>query len=107
MRAGLQILGWTLIAIGLPWVWSPIPFGFVIAAPGAALVVATNRKAHGWLRRLRHRYRRLDCALARAERRLPRRMRAVLQSTAGPEAMAEHEQWKARAARRRRHRRHA
>jgi hypothetical protein len=67
-RVAVTIFALALIAFGLIWTLSPIPFGFVIVALGLLLLIAVAPAEIRWLRR---RWRWFDRLMHRLEARLP------------------------------------
>lgn len=76
-----QIFGGLLILAGLSVIWTPIPFGVVLIAFGAGVILANSAAARNWVTARRARHPRFHAFLVRAERVLPGAMRRILEAT--------------------------
>lgn len=79
-----KFFGLALVAIGLPWMWLPIPFGSVLVALGLSLYISHSRRGRARVRRLRGRHGWLDLAMLKACDFLPAFMADPLARTACP-----------------------
>ncbi|WP_421785764.1 hypothetical protein [Hyphobacterium sp.] len=76
-----QLLGWTLILIGLPLTLSPLPFGIILVAIGLALIMANSRSARRHLQHLRAQHKCLDEWMRKAESTVPGPFDRILRQT--------------------------
>lgn len=76
-----QLLGWTLIVIGLPLTLSPVPLGLIIVAIGLAFIMSNSQSARDRLTRQRARHESLDKWMRKAERFVPHPFDRVLRET--------------------------
>jgi hypothetical protein len=81
MRFVYQTLGFLLIALGLPLFWTPLPFGLVLIAIGAALVLSNSDSARNHVRGWRERHPKFNAFMVQAERVTPHPFDRILQRT--------------------------
>ncbi|MBL4539506.1 hypothetical protein [Oceanicaulis sp. UBA2681] len=81
MRFVYQTLGFLLIAVGLPLFWTPLPFGLVLIAIGAALILSNSDSARNHVRGWRGRHPRFNAFMIKAERVTPHPFDRILQRT--------------------------
>ncbi|MGE0408205.1 MAG: hypothetical protein AB7P23_02960 [Amphiplicatus sp.] len=67
-----------LMIAGLAWIWSPVPFGFVLFLIGLLLLTAV---APAFVRAVRRRWRWFDRQMHKLEKRLPEWMAKALRAS--------------------------
>lgn len=77
----LQIIGVAFFLLGLILMVAPTPFGFVLVAIGASLVIANNKKVASWVRNLRTRSKAVDSFFDAIQHVLPGHWRDGLDQT--------------------------
>lgn len=73
--------GVLLIAIGVPFMISPFPFGFIPIVIGASIILASSARARAWLRLTRHRHETVDKTVAQAEEKTPHKVSRPIKRT--------------------------
>ncbi len=73
--------GVLLIVIGVPFMISPFPFGFIPIAIGASIILASSPRARAWLRLTRHRHESVDKTVGAAEEKTPHKVSRPLKRT--------------------------
>lgn len=81
MSIFIKILGAILVLAGLALSWTPVPLGILLIPVGAAMIVATSKRARQWLQRRRQRHPGLDRWLSRMEHKSPERVARPLRKT--------------------------
>lgn len=81
MRFVYQSLGFLLIALGVPLFWTPLPFGLVLIAMGAALILSNSDTARKTVRGWRGRHPMFNDFMSKAERVTPHPFDRILQRT--------------------------
>lgn len=74
-------MGVLLIVIGIPFMISPMPFGFIPIAIGVSIILASSARARAWLRLTRHRHATLDRTVAQAEEKTPHKVSRPIKRT--------------------------
>ena len=76
-----QLLGWTLILVGLPLTLSPLPLGIIVVAIGLALIMANSQTARKHLQHFRAQHKWLDKWMRKAESAVPGPFDRILKQT--------------------------
>jgi hypothetical protein len=75
------VAGMALIAVGIPLFLTPFPGGLAAIVAGAAIVLASSRKAQRFIRAERKQHPKLDDRLDRIEKKMPSAARKPLEKT--------------------------